>query len=106
LTGGWANDALFGGSGDTLLSALSANAIYLTLVPEYSNNFTDIRAEFDLDGQHYAGAWGGTGDKVLAIGQRIIPVAQVPEPGTLGLLLLGLGAIPLWRRRKAATSSL
>lgn len=98
LTGGWANDPLFGGSGDTLLSALSPYAIYLTLVPEYPNNFTGIRAEFDLDGEHYGDAWGGTGEKVLAIGQRIIPVAQVPEPGTLGLLLLGLGAIPVWRR--------
>jgi|GEM_PF-2974494 len=100
-SGGWINDPLFGGTGDVLLSALSPYAIYLTLVPEYANGYTGLRAEFDIDGRHYADAWSGTGEKILAIGQRISEVAQVSEPGTLALMLAGLGGIPAWRRRRS-----
>ena len=86
MQGGWMNDALFGGSGDTTISSLAAHAVYGTLIPEGSSYFT-------------LSAFGNSVSyDSLAPGESMY---ATPEPSAVAIwALLGTLAIALHRRRR------
>lgn len=84
--GGFTRDPLFGGSGDELLTELPAGAVYALLVPEGSTHFNMMAS-----GCQFAH------EESLGCGEAMY---TVPEPATLGLLVLGGMALVARRRRR------
>lgn len=85
--GGWRRDLAFGGDGDVILRELDAFAVYATLTPSDGTLFN-----LSLN--------GAQSSTELKLGQPVFfGAASVPLPASGWLLLGGLAAIGLLRRR-------
>ncbi len=95
LTGGFATDPLFGGSGGpVVLPALGALDVWATLVPDTELIF-NASLGIGLQGDSKSGVVLANGDSVY--------FGYVPEPGTVGLFaigLIGLGVGGMRNRRR------
>ena len=83
VQGGFANDAAFGGGGDTVITTLGAHQIYATLVPEAAVS------DFTI-GATYGGQSLSESAETLGLGETLY---LVPEPGTAWLVGLGFAGI-------------
>ena len=92
IRGGWARSPLFGGSGYETLDNLPAHGVWAMLAPEGST-------DFNMCADGCSPAFDGD----LALGEAVY-LTPIPEPTTLGLLLVG-GAAFGWTRTRARKRS-